>query len=63
MKARPKPYETYLLVFTACNTYRCDAQAKPCVVIEQGNGANAMDTVMVDVSTIRSADVAKVMLD
>ncbi|KAL0055341.1 hypothetical protein WJX82_010833 [Trebouxia sp. C0006] len=31
----------------------CDAQAKPCVVFEQGYGANFMDTVMVDVSTLR----------
>ena len=44
----------------ACTACRCDAQAKPCVVIEQGYGANAMDTVMVDVSTLRSANVAEV---
>lgn len=31
------------------------------MVIEQGFGANAMDTVMVDVSTLRSADAAEVL--
>ena len=32
---------------------RCDAQASLCVVIEQGFGSNAMDTVLVDMSTLR----------
>ena len=32
---------------------RCDAQASLCIVIEQGFGTNAMDTVLVDMSTLR----------
>ena len=39
---------------------RCDAQAKPCIVIEQGFGTDALDTVMVDVSTLRCTDATQV---
>ena len=38
---------------------RCDAQAKMCIVIEQGFGSDAVDTVLVDLSTLRSADTSK----
>lgn len=44
------------------NTFRqwCDASAKMCVVIEQGFGSDAVDTVLVDFSTLRSDDTSKV---
>lgn len=44
------------------NTFRqwCDAQASLCVVIEQGFGINAMDTVLVDMSTLRRNSVEQV---
>lgn len=38
---------------------RCDAQASLCVVIEQGFGTNAMDTVLVDMSTLRHSSPDK----
>lgn len=38
---------------------RCDAQAYLCVVIEQGFGTNAMDTVLVDMSTLRHNSIDK----
>ena len=38
----------------------CDAQARPCVMLEQGFGNNAKDTVLVDLATLRSLDRAPV---
>ena len=38
---------------------RCDAQAIICVVIEQGFGSDAVDTVLVDLSTLRSSDTSE----
>ena len=34
----------------------CDAQARPCVMLEQGFGNDAKDTVLVDLATLRSLD-------
>ncbi|KAL0037189.1 hypothetical protein WJX79_004730 [Trebouxia sp. C0005] len=44
------------------NTFRqwCDAQAIVCIVIEQGFGSDAVDTVLVDLSTLRSSDTSEV---
>lgn len=44
------------------NTFRqwCDAQATTCIVIEQGFGSDAIDTVLVDLSTLRSSDTSEV---
>ncbi|DBA77615.1 TPA: hypothetical protein ACH3X1_009413 [Trebouxia sp. C0004] len=43
------------------NTFRqwCDAQAIICIVIEQGFGSDAVDTVLVDLSTLRSSDTSE----
>ena len=38
---------------------RCDAQAIVCIVIEQGFGSDAVDTVLVDLSTLRSSDTSE----
>ena len=39
----------------------CDASALPCIVIEQGFGNDPLDTVVVDLVTLRKADVSQVM--
>ena len=38
----------------------CDATARPCILVEQGVGANPLDTVLLDCSPLRSTDIEQV---
>ena len=44
------------------NSFRqhCDAVARPCIVVEQGTGSNPADIVLLDLSPLRSKDLAEV---
>ena len=46
------------------NIYRqwCDAQAKACIIVLQSTGSSIMDTVLVDLSTLRMKDLTEVMI-
>ena len=38
----------------------CDAQARACIIVLQASGSSIIDTVLVDLSTLRSADLTRV---
>ena len=38
----------------------CDAQARACIIVLQASGSGIIDTVLVDLSTFRSADLTPV---
>lgn len=38
----------------------CDAQARACIIVLQASGSSIIDTVLVDLSTLRSADLTQV---